>query len=144
MSYYEYYAYPGTGSVYRYPCEGGDGSGEYARPEIPDQWERTDLQPAHLLAAGAESLREPPKWSTRGADDADGEFIRGYYRVPAHIGAKILFEGYPGVITGFDGPHLLARVEGYGERPVILHPTWEVEYLPADDPTDEKGTAHED
>lgn len=131
MTYHEYYAYPGTGSVYRYPCEGGDGPGEYARPEIPGQWERTELQPAQLLAAGAERLEEPPGWMVRRANDADGEFIRSYYRVPAHIGAKICFEGGPGVIAGFEGAHLLARVERYGEQPVILHPTWEVEYLAA-------------
>jgi hypothetical protein len=57
-----------------------------------------------------------------------GGWHRAQYGVPAYIGRRIKFEGKPGKITGFRGPHLLAKVEGYPHT-VPLHPTWEVEYL---------------
>lgn len=61
------------------------------------------------------------------------EYIRDYYGVPAEEGRRIEYSGDPGgvksgVIIGFSGPHLLARLLGYAE-PVALHPTWNVRYL---------------
>jgi len=61
------------------------------------------------------------------------EYIRDYYHVPADLGRRIQYTGnkggaISGVITGFSGPHLLARLTGY-EEPVVLHPTWNVTYL---------------
>jgi hypothetical protein len=60
-----------------------------------------------------------------------GSWHRQQYDVPAFIGRQIRFEDKPGRITGFRGPYLLAKVEGYS-RSVLLHPTWKVEYLPVD------------
>jgi hypothetical protein len=58
-------------------------------------------------------------------------YIRNYYRVPAREGVKVDF-AWPkgqvrtGTIVGADDSHLL--VDFGGERPEILHPTWEVTY----------------
>ena len=70
-------------------------------------------------------------WPDRAyADDTrPGEYIRQDYGVPAEIGRRITFHGKPGVITGFKDAHILAQVQGYGRRPVPLHPTWEINYL---------------
>ena len=60
-----------------------------------------------------------------------GEYIRGYYGVPARVCMRILFEDKPGVIVGFDDHYLLATLDGSREWSV-LHPTWRVQYLGAD------------
>jgi hypothetical protein len=64
------------------------------------------------------------------------QYIRDYYKVPAKRGAKIKFRGIPHVITSADGAHLRAKPltssgEPFRVKPVIIHPTWEVEYLDA-------------
>lgn len=60
----------------------------------------------------------------------DGAFIRGYYDVPARKHVAIRFQGKPGVIVGFDqGCYLLAILEG-SDEPVVLHPTWQIQYYP--------------
>jgi hypothetical protein len=56
-----------------------------------------------------------------------GEYVRSYYRVPAHIGTPVRFEGRPGRVVGFDGPHLLVQFDAE-PHPVPLHPTWHVTY----------------
>jgi hypothetical protein len=60
--------------------------------------------------------------------------IRECYGVPAYRGARIRFQGREGVITGTSrtAMHLRARLSG-DKRTVLLHPTWEIEYLPAAD-----------
>lgn len=67
------------------------------------------------------------------------EYIRRTYNVPAKRGARIRYTDAQGVvfnctITSARGAHLLAlvddRVPGYRGR-LQLHPTWNVEYLPA-------------
>lgn len=62
-------------------------------------------------------------------DGSPGDYVRRYYEVPAVKGGRILFDGKPATITGFDGAHLLARLDDEPE-PVRLHPRWKVEYLP--------------
>ena len=59
----------------------------------------------------------------------DGAYVRSYYGVPAHVGGRITMEDRPGVIAGFQGPHLLVRFDGETE-PVPVHPTWRVVYEP--------------
>jgi hypothetical protein len=54
------------------------------------------------------------------------EYVRRYYGVPAKRGGRIRFRGMGGTITSADH-HLRARMDD-GSR-VILHPTWQVEYL---------------
>lgn len=61
------------------------------------------------------------------------EWVRRNYGVPAKRGGRIRFCGVGGTITSAD--HRL-RVRMDDGRRVILHPTWEVEYLP-DTPTQE-------
>ncbi len=56
-------------------------------------------------------------------------WIRGYYGVPAFRGRPVTFEGRPGRITGSSGPHLLVRLDDC-DYPLILHPTWHVQYPP--------------
>ena len=59
--------------------------------------------------------------------DADGEWVRATYRVPAHIGSRVRFDGQPGTVVGFSGPHLVLQLDGQpGEHPV--HPTWHMDY----------------
>jgi hypothetical protein len=67
--------------------------------------------------------------TSQSAVDTSGlEYIRGYYRVPARVGVKVLLEGCHGEIVGSSGPHLLVQIEG-DDGPVPAHPTWEIEYL---------------
>ncbi|MEM9597413.1 MAG: hypothetical protein AAGD06_24300 [Acidobacteriota bacterium] len=37
------------------------------------------------------------------------EYIRNYYRVPAHRGVRVTYDGRPGVVTG---SHVLVRLDG--------------------------------
>jgi hypothetical protein len=55
------------------------------------------------------------------------EYVRGYYRVPAKRGMRIVADGKPGTIVGFDGAHLRVRLDG--EKHIgNWHPTWRIEY----------------
>jgi len=64
------------------------------------------------------------------------EYVRSYYGVPAKRGRQVRLglgfgkrlAGKGGVITGSRGQYLRVRLDD-GER-VLLHPTWEVTYLP--------------
>jgi hypothetical protein len=47
-----------------------------------------------------------------------GAYVRHFYGVPAEKGMRVVVDGKPGVIAGFDG---------YAE-PVRCHPTWRVQY----------------
>lgn len=50
------------------------------------------------------------------------EYIRGYYKVPAKLGAAVSYQGKPGKVTGASGPHVLVKLEGDRfSRP--YHPT---------------------
>jgi len=65
--------------------------------------------------------------------NANFEYIRRYYGVPAEEGARIRYTGDPdgafnGTITGTNGPHILVRFDDSPGNSV-LHPTWEVSYL---------------
>ena len=62
-------------------------------------------------------------------EDAGLAYIRMRYGVPAHLGGKIRFRGVPGWIAGWEGGYLIAVLEGARDRGVLLHPTWETEYV---------------
>lgn len=55
------------------------------------------------------------------------EYVRAYYGVPAKRGMRIVADGKPGKIVGFDGAHLRVRLDG--ETHIgNWHPTWRIEY----------------
>jgi hypothetical protein len=65
------------------------------------------------------------------------EYVRSYYGVPAVVGARVRYTGepgrkpYDGRIVGGYGCYLRVEFEALpGRSPMLLHPTWEVEYLP--------------
>lgn len=60
------------------------------------------------------------------------EYVRGYYGVPARRGGRIRFQGREtGTIRSADGAYLRVQFDAR-KRVALLHPTWEVEYLPTD------------
>lgn len=60
--------------------------------------------------------------------------IRKRYSVPAKRGATVEYSGHlmpiKGRITGSIGGNLWVRLDGR-KHSVILHPTWELRYLPS-------------
>lgn len=56
-------------------------------------------------------------------------YVRRYYKVPAKRGGRVIANGKPGVITGFDGQYLRVRLDGE-KRSTPWHPTWRMEYQP--------------
>lgn len=87
----------------------------------PDPTGPTEHEAQIEMESRGEELAE------RGTAD-DGTYVRQYYRVPAHKGRLIRFEGVPGTIVGFDRQYLLADLDD-GRKSAILHPKWHVEYL---------------
>lgn len=63
--------------------------------------------------------------------DIAGDHIRTYYKVPAHIHGRIRFCGSDGIILGFDGGKLHVQLADRA-LPIIIHPTWRVEYHTAE------------
>lgn len=61
-------------------------------------------------------------------DGRDGSYVRFHYRVPAVRNGRVLFDGKPGRIAGFDGQYLLLTLDGETE-PGKYHPTWHIQYL---------------
>jgi hypothetical protein len=59
-----------------------------------------------------------------------GEYVRNYYRVPSEVDVRVVFDGKPGVITGFTAAYVLVLLDGATES-VPVHPTWRMTYLPA-------------
>lgn len=59
------------------------------------------------------------------------EYIRNYYQVPAEIGREIMFEGKrKGIIVADRGNYIGVNFfDSDPEEVLLLHPTWEVEYL---------------
>lgn len=55
------------------------------------------------------------------------KYVRDYYKVPAKRGMRVVADGKPGKIVGFDGAHLRIRLDG--EKHIgNWHPTWRIEY----------------
>lgn len=61
-------------------------------------------------------------------DDAAGDYVRAYYKVPAHIDGRIVLDGRPGVIAGFDGAYLVVVFDDNPTAARRAHPTWRVDY----------------
>ena len=59
------------------------------------------------------------------------QYIRDHYRVPAKRGARVRFDGRPGVITGSAGQYLYIRLDGE-KRSEMYHPTWQIDYVEVD------------
>lgn len=57
------------------------------------------------------------------------EYVRNYYKVPAKRGMRIVADGKPGKIVGFDGQYLRVRLDGE-KRIGSWHPTWNIDYHP--------------
>jgi hypothetical protein len=62
------------------------------------------------------------------------DYIAEHYNVPAKLGQRIRYTGdsrgpKDGTIKGARNAHLIVRFD-HAPKDSILHPTWEVEYLP--------------
>ena len=57
-------------------------------------------------------------------------YVREMYGVPAREGAKVLFNGIVAEITGAEGQYLWI-VLGEARDPMLVHPTWHLEYVDA-------------
>lgn len=62
------------------------------------------------------------------------EYIRKTYKVPAKIGGKVRYTDtdghkWDGVIKSAPYHYLNVDLDWPGNRRVILHPTWNIEYL---------------
>jgi len=58
------------------------------------------------------------------------DYVRSRYGVPAKRGGRVKFRGMLGTLTSGAGNYVRVRLDGE-ERSIIVHPTWEMEYLPA-------------
>lgn len=56
-------------------------------------------------------------------------YIKEAYGVNAEVGQRVIVDGKPGRIIGFDGAYLRVRFDGETVA-VNCHPTWRVTYLP--------------
>jgi hypothetical protein len=57
-------------------------------------------------------------------------YVRGYYKVPAKRGGRVIADGKPGVIVGFSGQYIRVRLDG--EKVArSWHPVWRMEYAEA-------------
>lgn len=60
------------------------------------------------------------------------KYIRNYYKVEVQHGTRLRLniKGYEGdyTVLGAQGAYLRVRKDG-AEKSIIIHPTWEVEYL---------------
>ncbi len=58
------------------------------------------------------------------------EYVKGYYKVPACIGRRVIVNGKPGIIAEDLGYHIGVNFDE--DKPGVVfsaHPTWRVEYL---------------
>lgn len=67
------------------------------------------------------------------------EYIRHNYGVPAKRGGRIEFTDsggvkWRGIIRAARGAYLSVSLDGFVNKVSILHPTWNVEYLPPANP----------
>lgn len=56
-----------------------------------------------------------------------GEYCRAYYGVPAYPSTRVIADGKPGVITGFDGQYIMVQLDGENHSGK-WHPTWHMDY----------------
>lgn len=65
------------------------------------------------------------------------DYVRRYYGVPAKRGIRVVVDGRPGVVAGFSGQYLRVRFDDW-RWPLLVHPTWRVEYLTEDGGSDDQ------
>lgn len=58
-------------------------------------------------------------------------YVRDQYGVPAKRGARVVFDGQPGVITSCPGAYVRVRLDDHNHS-VPAHPTWRMHYLDSD------------
>lgn len=56
-------------------------------------------------------------------------YVRNMYGVPAYEGWKITFNGEPAEVAGADGAHIWI-VLGDERNPMLVHPTWHIDWFP--------------
>lgn len=97
---------------------------------IQQAWTEGLEAPAPAAGLAAEEPLEG--LAPHSTDDADGDHVRRTYGVPAHIDDRIVLDGRPGVIVGFDtaAAYLVVR---FDDSPALrrAHPTWRVDYTAA-------------
>lgn len=78
----------------------------------------------------------------------EGDYVREYWQVPAHLGARVTWRGHPGTITAFDLAYLRIRLDAdpldvdATPEEVVAHPTWEIIYTaPGTAPPPETATS---
>jgi hypothetical protein len=55
------------------------------------------------------------------------EYVRRTYNVPAKRSMRVVVNGRPGIITSFQGAHIVVRFDG-DSFPSPCHPTWKFTY----------------
>lgn len=58
-------------------------------------------------------------------------YVREMYAVPAEVGRRVLFNGEPAEIMGGEGQYVWI-VRGEERNPMLVHPTWHMDYLVGD------------
>ena len=61
------------------------------------------------------------------------EYVRKTYGVPAEVGMRVRVDGVDGVIAEDLGHYIGVRPDAKPDVVLACHPTWHVEYLPAED-----------
>lgn len=59
----------------------------------------------------------------------DLSYVREMYGVPAKEGMRVKYNGNFGMILRGEGPYIVVRLEEGDREPVMLHPTWRIDYL---------------
>lgn len=69
-------------------------------------------------------------------------YVREMYGVPAHEGAKITFNGEPAEVMGGEGAHVWILL-GEEREPLLVHPTWHIDWFPKMSVEEAKATPSE-
>jgi hypothetical protein len=97
----------------------------------PNTIEPGDLYVRHVAFPGEEGHEEGTQpWvllECAPCVDKHGDWIRERYGVPARLGARVVFDGRPGVIIALHSGSIHVRLDS-GET-VPVHPMWRMEYM---------------
>lgn len=85
-------------------------------------WEQQGDKMMLIDSQTIEPVNLPP------AQQSSLEYIRKVYDVPAYVGFRVNYKGFPGVITGAVDSYLLIKLDG-DTMPRRFHPTWEMRYF---------------
>lgn len=93
-----------------------------------------DLYVRHVAFPGDEGHEEGDRpWVMRECTvcaDRQGAWVRSHYGVAAHLAARVVFDGQPGVIVGLHSGQVHVRLDAT-KLVVPVHPLWRMEYLDA-------------